>query len=124
MTVKSAETPASETSIGPPPSNHGHRHRQSDDHPDLDRPGPDQDHEQVSHREPARNPEDQLDHAPPLLPNDHAERDNCGYRREEGPLVPEHRRSQKPRKASRHRRLHDGQSPSPQPAERVSQPAA
>jgi hypothetical protein len=107
----------------PAPEQPRHGHRQRDDDPYLDRPRPDEHHQQIRYRKPARNPEDKLEYPTPLLPHDNPRGDNCRYGREVRLAVPEHRRSQKPRQARRHRCLQYGPNPDPQPAPYFLRPA-
>src|SRR5919112_21283 len=109
---------------GPAPEQPRHHHRQRDDDPDLDGTRTYEHHEQVRDGKPAGDAEDELEYPPPLLANDDARRDYGCYGCEIRLVVPERRRSQKPRKARRHSRLQDGPHPGPQPSERLLEPAS
>src|SRR5215216_6679462 len=108
----------------PPTEQHRRRHRQCDHDPDLDRPGPDGEYDQIRNREPAGHPEDELGHPTPLLADRDAQRDHRRYGGEERLLVPEYHRRQSPRYARGYRRLQDGPSPRPEALERSPEPPA
>jgi hypothetical protein len=103
----------------PTTEHHGGSHSQAYDDPDLDRPRPNGEHQEVGYRKSAGNPEHELDRPPPLLTDDDAGGDHSGYGSEERLVVPERSRSQKPRHTRRYRRLQDRPHPDPQPAERL-----
>ena len=83
------------------------RHREEYDDGDLERPVPYDEHEEVGHREPDGDPEDEFYGAPVPLAERYAEADNGGYGGEEGLLVPDEHLGHQVGQTRGHSRLQD-----------------